>query len=204
MPKPRFFTSADRFRQWLESHHDSDTEIVVGFHRIDTGRPSMTWAEAVREALCFGWIDGIVKRLDDTRYTRRFTPRKPGSIWSAVNIRHAEQLIAEGRMHPAGLAAFGARTANRSGIYSFEQRSVDLPEPFASALRANAKALAFWEGQPASYRKAATWWVVSAKQDATRHRRMKSLVEYCRTGERVPQFVSTKAPSTTKTKGASK
>ena len=202
MPKPRFFTSADSFRQWLESHHDSETEIVVGFHRIDTGRPSMKWAEAVREALCFGWIDGVVRRLDDTRYTRRFTPRKPRSIWSAVNVRHAEQLIAEGRMKPAGLAAFGARTANRSGIYSFEQPSVELPELFASQLD-DAKSLAFWERQPASYRRTATWWVISAKQESTRHRRMKSLVEYCRKGERLPQFVSTKAPSKAKTRRTS-
>ena len=162
----------------------------------------MTWSESVREALCFGWIDGVVKRIDDTSYTRRFTPRKPGSIWSTVNVRHAEQLIAEGRMQPAGLAVFNARTAKRSGVYSFEQPSVELPEPFISELRAIKRAFDFWDRQPASYRKAATWWVVNAKQDATRQRRMAKLIAHCKKGERVPQFVSTKFPSAKSAKKA--
>lgn len=201
MQTPRFFTSAAAFRTWLEAHHDSASELVVGFHRIATGEPGMTWAEAVREALCFGWIDGVVKRLDDTRYTRRFTPRRPGSIWSTVNVRHAEELIADGRMRAAGLAAFRARTADRSGIYSFEQRSVDLPEPFAAQLQSSPPALEFWERQSASYRKAVAWWVVSAKQDATRHRRMRTLVEYSARGERIPQFAGPGAPPTTTSRG---
>jgi uncharacterized protein YdeI (YjbR/CyaY-like superfamily) len=192
MPGPRFFASADEFRRWLESHHDSATEIVVGFYRVETGKPTMSWSESVREAICFGWIDGHVKRIDDTSYTRRFTPRKASSIWSTVNIRHAEQLIADGRMRAAGLAAFNARTAKRSGVYSFEQESIELPEQFLTMLRANKKALEFWELQPASYRRAAAWWIVNAKQEATRIRRQKSLLDYCRKGERVPQFVSSK------------
>ena len=204
MASARFFPSADSFRRWLESHHDSASEIVVGFYRVDTGRPSMSWSESVREAICFGWIDGHVKRIDETSYTRRFTPRKAGSIWSLANIRHAEQLISEGRMRPAGLAAFNARTASKSGVYSFEQESVELPGPFISELRAVKRAFEFWERQPASYRRAAAWWVVNAKQDATRHRRMKSLLDYCRKGERVPQFVSTKATPTKPPKQRSK
>ena len=204
MASARFFPSAESFRRWLESHHDSASEIVVGFYRVDTGRPSMSWSESVREAICFGWIDGHVKRIDDTSYTRRFTPRKAASIWSLANIRHAEQLIAEGRMHGAGLAAFNARTANRSGVYSFEQESVALPEPFIAQLRAVKRAFDFWERQPASYRRAASWWVVNAKQEATRLRRMKSLLDYCRKGERVPQFVSTKATPTDRAKKCSK
>jgi uncharacterized protein YdeI (YjbR/CyaY-like superfamily) len=172
---------------------------VVGFHRIDTGRPSLNWTQAVREALCFGWIDGVVKRLDDERYTRRFTPRKSGSVWSNVNIRHAEELIKEGRMQPAGLAAFTARRENRSGIYSFEQRTVELPEPFSGLLKRERMASKFWEAQPSSYRKAVAWWVVSAKQDATRHRRLTVLVEHCQRGERIPQFTSPRA--STKSKG---
>lgn len=191
MTAPKFFRSAAQFRSWLEAHHDSATELVVGFHRVETGLPSMTWTESVREALCFGWIDGRVERLDDARYTRRFTPRKPRSIWSAVNVRHVEELIALGRMLPAGLAAYEARTANRSGVYSFEQRSVELPEPFASKLKASSKAFAFWEAQPPSYRKAATWWVISAKQEATRERRCDTLIAHCLKRERIPQFVST-------------
>jgi uncharacterized protein YdeI (YjbR/CyaY-like superfamily) len=204
MPTPRFFRSAGEFRKWLEAHHDSASELVVGFHRVNTGQPSMTWAESVREALCFGWIDGLVKRIDDTRYSRRFTPRKPGSIWSAVNVKHAQELIASGRMQAAGLAAFGAREASRSGIYSFEQNTVELPEPYASLLRSSASASAHWDRQPASYKKAAAWWVISAKQDATRNRRVQSLIEYSAQGERLPQFVSTKASSATSSRGSSK
>lgn len=199
MAAPLFFTSAAGFRTWLESHHESSTELVVGFHRVDTGRPSMTWTESVREALCFGWIDGVVKRLDDQRYTRRFTPRKARSIWSAVNIRHVQELMVNGSMRPAGLAAFAARAENRSGVYSFEQRSVELPEPFAGILNGNRTAQQFWTAQPASYRKAAAWWVVSAKQDPTRHRRLQLLVQYSAQGERVPQFVSSpRTPTNTK------
>lgn len=190
MAAPKFFKSASEFRRWLEAHHDSATELVVGFHRVETGKPSMTWTESVREALCFGWIDGLVKRIDDTAYTRRFTPRKAGSIWSAVNVKHVESLIAEGRMQPAGLAAFRALRENRSGVYSFEQRSVELPEPFASSLRADDDAWEFWQTLPASYRKAVSWWVVSAKQDATRHKRCATLVAHCQQRRRIPQFTS--------------
>ena len=204
MPAPRFFPSAESFRRWLESHHDSESEIVVGFYRVDTGKPTMSWSESVREAICFGWIDGHVKRIDDTSYTRRFTPRKGASIWSRVNIQHAEQLIADGRMHAAGLAAFTARTAKRSGVYSFEQESVELPASLISVFRRNKRAFEFWERQPASYRRAATWWVINAKQEATKVRRMKSLIDYSQKGERVPQFVSTKATPTARAKKRSR
>jgi uncharacterized protein YdeI (YjbR/CyaY-like superfamily) len=196
MAAPKFFKSASAFRRWLEAHHDSATELVVGFHRVETGKPSMTWTESVREALCFGWIDGLVKRIDDTSYSRRFTPRKPSSIWSAVNVKHVESLIAEGRMTPAGLAAFAALRENRSGVYSFEQRSVELSEPFASTLRADDGAWTFWETLPASYRKAVAWWVVSAKQEVTRHKRCATLVSHCAKRERIPQFTSRPRSST--------
>ena len=196
MSAPHFFESAASFRHWLEAHHDSATEIVVGFHRKATGQPTMSWAESVREALCFGWIDGVVRRLDDNRYTRRFTPRTARSIWSAVNIRHVEQLMAEGRMCAAGLRAFAARTEDRSGIYSFEQPSVELPQPFAALLRDDAHAASFWDAQPASYRKAVAWWITSAKQEPTRQRRFGRLLEHTTRGERVPQFTeSRKRPS---------
>ncbi len=186
----QFFPNAASFRAWLEAHHDSETEIVVGFHRLQAGVPTMTWTESVREALCFGWIDGVVRKLDDTRFTRRFTPRTARSIWSAVNIRHAESLIAEGRMRPAGLAAFEARTAHRSAIYSFEQPSVELPTQYAQPLHDNVRARAFWEAQPPSYRKVAIWWVVSAKQETTRQRRLASLIDHCERNRRLPQFTS--------------
>lgn len=189
MTAPRFFSDAAEFRTWLKTHHDSVTELVVGFHRVNTGTPCMTWTEAVREALCFGWIDGIVKRIDDATYSRRFTPRKARSIWSAVNVRHAQELIDSGRMEPAGFAAFEARTDGRSGVYSFEQPTLALPEPFARALRDTTGAQAFWESLPASYRQAAVWWVVSAKQPATRERRATALIQHCADRQRLPQFV---------------
>lgn len=150
----------------------------------------MTWTESVRTALCFGWIDGLVQKLDDERYTRRFTPRTATSIWSAVNIKHAESLIAEGLMQPAGLRAFEARDAERSAIYSFEQREVALPEPYMSALAADAKANAYWDTLPASYRKAVSWWVSSAKQVPTRDRRFQQLLDACHARKRLPQFTS--------------
>ena len=190
MAAPKYFKSASEFRRWLEAHHDSASELVVGFYRVETGKPTMTWTEAVREALCFGWIDGLVKRVDDARYTRRFTPRKPGSIWSSVNVRHVESLTKEGRMHPAGLAAFRALRENRSGVYSFEQRLVELPDPFVSQLRGDDVAWAYWQSLPASYRRTVTWWVISAKQDVTRHKRCATLVAHCARRERIAQFTS--------------
>jgi uncharacterized protein YdeI (YjbR/CyaY-like superfamily) len=193
---PRFFTSAAQFRQWLQVHHDTATELVVGFHRVGAGKPTLTWTDAVREALCFGWIDGVVRRLDDTRYSRRFTPRSARSIWSAVNIRHAEALIAAGLMQRAGQAAFDARSADRSGVYSFEQRPVELPEPLVLPLREHASAWNYWTSQPKSYRQAAGWWVVSAKQQTTREKRLRALVDFCAKAQRIPQFVSTpRSPS---------
>ena len=189
---PRFFASATEFRSWLEAHHDSTTELVVGFHRVETGTPCMTWTESVREALCFGWIDGLVKRIDDNTYQRRFTPRKARSVWSAVNVRHVNELIAEGRMLPDGLAAFESRGAAHEVGYSLKSRPTEMPEPFASQLRNHRSAQAFWDSQPRSYRQAVIWHVVSAKQDATRARRFQSLIDYASRGERLPQYDSTK------------
>ncbi len=189
---PRFFASAAEFRSWLEAHHDSATELVVGFHRVDTGTPCMTWTESVREALCFGWIDGLVKRIDDTTYQRRYTPRKARSVWSAVNVRHVSELIAEGLMQPSGRAAFASRgTAHEVG-YSLKGRSAEMPEPYASLLTQHRTAHAFWNAQPKSYRQAVVWHIVSAKRDATRARRFQSLVDYASRGERLPQYDSTK------------
>src|SRR5215203_2749556 len=127
--QPRFFASSDEFRAWLEANHDSESEVVVGFHKKHTGLPSMTWTESVREALCFGWIDGIRRSLGDESYTIRFTPRKLQSNWSSLNVRHVEELIREGRMTPAGLAAYEARSPDRTGVYAFEQRHTARLEP---------------------------------------------------------------------------
>src|SRR3954449_280063 len=135
-----FFRSPEEFRTWLSKNHDSQTELWVGYYRKDSGLPSITWPESVDEALCFGWIDGIRKSLDEYSYTIRFTPRRPRSVWSSVNIKRAQALIDQGLMQPAGLKAFEARIENKSGIYSYEQRSVDLPEPYNRLLKKTAAA----------------------------------------------------------------
>ena len=137
----------------------------------------MTWPESVDEALCFGWIDGIRKRVDEISYQIRFTPRRRGSIWSAINIKRATILRKEKRMWPAGLEAFAARIENRSGIYSYEQRSAELPEPYSGKLKKNKTAWDFFQAQPPSYRKMISWWLVSAKKDETRSERLKKLMK---------------------------
>jgi uncharacterized protein YdeI (YjbR/CyaY-like superfamily) len=192
--KPTFFRSPAEFRAWLEEHHATARELLVGFYKTDSGTPSITWPESVDEALCFGWIDGVRRRVDDHSYTIRFTPRKTGSVWSAVNIRRALALIDEGRMRPAGLAAFEARRENKSGIYSYEQRREGLEEPYQSVLRKNKAAWAFFQARPPSYRKAVGWWVVCAKKEETRLRRLGQLIECSARGELIPQFIRWKPP----------
>jgi uncharacterized protein YdeI (YjbR/CyaY-like superfamily) len=184
--KPIFFPSPSDLRKWFDEHHTTDQELLVGFYRKSSDRPSITWPESVDEALCYGWIDGIRKSVDDTSYTIRFTPRKPGSIWSSVNIQRAQALIENGRMQPAGLKAYQARKENRSGIYSYEQRSAELPEPYVQQLRQNEAAWEFFQVQPPSYRKAAGWWVVSAKHEETRRRRLAQLIEDSAQGQTIP------------------
>jgi uncharacterized protein YdeI (YjbR/CyaY-like superfamily) len=185
-PKPRFFATPEWFRAWLQKNHDQATELWVGFHRKASGQPGITWPEAVDQALCFGWIDGIRKRIDDTSYMNRFTPRRPTSTWSEVNVRRAMELIEQGLMAPAGLRAFEARRDNRVGMYSYEQRPQDLPAKYAKRFRADAAAWKAWRTMPPSYRKAATWWVISAKRDETRERRLATLIETTARGERIP------------------
>lgn len=187
-PTPHFFASAADFRRWLETHHDSHRELVVGFHKVGTDTPSMTWTESVREALCFGWIDGVRRRVDDARYSIRFTPRQAGSIWSAVNLRHVEELLVEDRMHAAGLAAYHARTDAKSKVYAFEQAEIAFADSDLAQFAATPHALAFFERQPAGYRKQATWWVISAKQPATSARRLAQLIACSGNGERLPQY----------------
>jgi uncharacterized protein YdeI (YjbR/CyaY-like superfamily) len=174
---PTFFERPEELRAWLDEHHEHRRELWVGFRKKASGRPSVTWREAVDEALSFGWIDGLRKSLGDESYMIRFTPRKARSVWSAVNMRRAQELIDAGRMRPAGQQAFEARQENRSGIYSYEQRRAELDEPYAAQLRANAAAWEFFRSRPPSYRKAAVWWVVSAKKEETRLRRLATLIE---------------------------
>jgi uncharacterized protein YdeI (YjbR/CyaY-like superfamily) len=183
--KPTFFRSPAEFRAWLAEHHATARELLVGFYKRASGEPSITWPESVDEALCFGWIDGVRRRVDDRCYTIRFTPRRAGSVWSAVNIRRVKALTEEGRMRPAGLTAFEARRENRSGIYSYEQRRAEFDEPCAGVLRKNKAAWKFFQAQPPSYRKMVVWWVVSAKKEETRLKRLGKLVEESAAGRRV-------------------
>jgi len=173
----RVFPHADGFRDWLEDHHATDAELWVGFYKKGVRKESMAYPEAVDAGLCFGWIDGITYRVDDELYTIRFTPRTKRSNWSAVNIRRAGELTAAGRMYAAGTAAFEAGTPERTGTYSYENRPADLPSQYGARLRAEKRAWTWWEAQTPSYRQAATWWVVSARQEATRDRRLRQLID---------------------------
>ena len=183
--KIKYFKSAKEFRSWLEKYHTIKRELWVGYYRKASGQPSITWPESVDEALCFGWIDGIRKSVDDVRYTIRFTPRRRESIWSAINIKRARELKDKGLMKRSGNAAFEARRENRSGIYSYEQRSANLDGPYERKLRQNKAAWHFFYAQPPSYRKAIGWWVVSAKQEATRLKRLEKLISESARGQRL-------------------
>jgi uncharacterized protein YdeI (YjbR/CyaY-like superfamily) len=186
--EPRFFATPQDFRGWFEAHHATAQELVVGFHKKGSGLPSITWPESVDQALCFGWIDGVRRGIDDKSYTIRFTPRKAASTWSAKNIARVAELSEMGMMHPAGLAAFERRTEARSGVYSFEQGSVELGRAYEKRFRANRAAWTFFQEQPPSYRKPATWWVISAKQEETRLRRLGTLIEDSANGRRIKQL----------------
>lgn len=183
--KPRFFKTTDDFRAWLEAHHETEKELLVGFHKVGSGRPSMTWPQSVDEALAFGWIDGVRRRIDETSYSIRFTPRKPTSIWSAVNIKRVAALTAEGRMRPAGLAAFDRRDAKKSEIYSFERKAAVFDEEMLKTFQAKKKAFAFFEAQPPGYKRIMAHWVMSAKRPETRAKRLGLLVDASQRGERV-------------------
>ena len=179
-----FFPTPAAFRRWLKRHHQSASEIWVGYYKKASATPTITWSESVDEALCFGWIDGIRKKIDEHRYANRFTPRRTNK-WSAINIRRAEALIEDGRMQPAGLEAFKARDAKQSG-YSIAQRdTMRLARDLERTFRANRAAWAFFESQPPGYRKNAIFFVMSAKQDATRLRRLDILMTVSAAGRRL-------------------
>jgi uncharacterized protein YdeI (YjbR/CyaY-like superfamily) len=195
MPEPTdvaFFPRPEDLRAWLAEHHDSVRELWVGFHKKGSGRPSVTWPESVDEALSFGWIDGVRKRLDETSYAIRFTPRKPGSNWSAVNVRRVEALTADGRMRPAGVAAYEARTPERTGVYTYERDEAALDGESERRFRAEPAAWAFFGAQPPGYRRTAIGWVVSAKREETRRRRLDRLVADSAAGRRLGLLARTK------------
>ena len=180
-----FFRTPADLRKWFRKNHATAKELWVGFYKVGSGKPSITWPESVDEALCVGWVDGIRKTVDDESYTIRFSPRKKVSTWSAVNIRRVQVLIEEKRMQPAGRKAFEARRENRSGIYSYEQRPSELVEPYLSQMKRHKAAWKFFQAQPPSYRKTLTWFILSAKQEATRLKRLKVLIEACAGGRRL-------------------
>jgi uncharacterized protein YdeI (YjbR/CyaY-like superfamily) len=184
MSGPLFFPTPEKFRAWLQKNHDRRTELLVGFYKKGSGKPSITWPEAVDEALCFGWIDGVRRRIDDESYSIRFTPRQKRSTWSAVNVKRASELIEAGLMHPAGIAAFERRSADNSGIYSYERRKAAQLEPAQEKqFRADKSAWTYFQSQPPGYRRTAIHWVVSAKKEETRARRLATLIEESARGE---------------------
>ena len=180
------FDSPEAFRAWLEEHHAEHDALWVGFWKKSTGRASLSWEESVDVALCYGWIDGIRKRVDDHAYTIRFTPRRDGSVWSRRNIERYEALEEAGRIAPAGAAAYERRTEDRSGVYSFEQESPPtLSEEYRARLEANGAAWADWQSRPPGYRKLVSHWVMSAKRESTRERRLATLIEDCAAGRKI-------------------
>jgi uncharacterized protein YdeI (YjbR/CyaY-like superfamily) len=192
--KHTFFKSAGEFRRWLEKNHATAAEVVVGFYKRATGRPSMTWPESVDEALCFGWIDGIRRRIDDERYCIRFTPRRQDSIWSVVNTRRVAALTQDGRMHEAGVRAFRERDERKTKQYSFERGSAVLTPALERRFRANAAAWEFFKEVAPYYRRMCTHWVISAKQDATRERRLALLIDASARGEKIDFMKPRKRP----------
>jgi uncharacterized protein YdeI (YjbR/CyaY-like superfamily) len=185
-----FFPSPREFRRWLEENHDRVQELEVGFYKKDSGKPSITYLEALDEALCFGWIDGVRRRLTEDSYSNRFTPRKPKSNWSLVNVKKVEELIKQGRMAPPGLKAFEARDPEKTGVYSFERETAALDPALEQEFRAHEKAWELFQAQPPGYRRTAIWWVVSAKKDETRAKRLGQLIEDSAAGRRLGLLTS--------------
>jgi uncharacterized protein YdeI (YjbR/CyaY-like superfamily) len=187
--KPKYFPAPADFRAWLEANHETAEELLVGFHKKGSGMPSLTWPESVDEALCFGWIDGVRRSLGETSYCIRFTPRRPTSIWSSVNVARVKELGRQRRMRPAGRRAFEARRAEKTGVYAFEQKQpARLSKQQEEALRANGKAAAFFDAQPPWYRRTATHWVIRAKRPETRERRLAQLIRDSAAGRRLGQL----------------
>jgi uncharacterized protein YdeI (YjbR/CyaY-like superfamily) len=183
--KPAFFPTPAAFREWLERNHASAAELLVGFYKKDSGKPSITWPESVDQALCFGWIDGVRRRIDDVSYSIRFTPRKQISNWSAINITRVAELTRLGLMRPAGLRAFEQRREDKSAIYAYENAVRTFDPADEKTFRANRKAWQFFSAQAPSYRRVCIYWVTSAKKEETRARRLATLISDSANGERV-------------------
>jgi uncharacterized protein YdeI (YjbR/CyaY-like superfamily) len=191
-PKATFFPTPSDFRAWFEANHDKSHELLVGFHKRDSGKPSITWPESVQVALCFGWIDGIRKSLDETSYTIRFTPRRPTSNWSSINIKFVHELTEKGLMHAAGLKAFAARNEKKSAIYSYERKSAQLTREQEKQFRANKAAWEFFRSQAPWYQRVTTFWVISAKREETKLKRLSELIRHSQNQRRIPGLIPTK------------
>lgn len=192
--KPSFFSTPEKFRAWLAKNHDTVTEIYVGFYRKNSGKGGITYLEAVDEALCFGWIDGVRLRLDEVSYLNRFSPRRAGSYWSSVNIAKAKGLQAAGRMMPPGLAVFERRDEARAARYSFEAKAAAFDAASVKKFRANRKAWAYFKAKAPGYQRTTTFWVMSAKQQATRDRRLAALIEHSAEGRPIPLLTPVPRP----------
>ncbi len=184
-PKPVYFRNQSELRWWFEKNHHRETELWVGYYKKGTGKPGITWPESVDEALCFGWIDGIRKSIDEKRYCIRFTPRRPGSNWSEINIERVSALRKLGLMRPSGEAAFARKDARKTRTASYEQKSVVLPEDYAKLFRANKIAWSNFNAHPPGYRRTAIWWVISAKREETRRKRLDILIRDSEEGQRI-------------------
>jgi uncharacterized protein YdeI (YjbR/CyaY-like superfamily) len=173
---PTFFAKQSDFRKWLQKNHKKETELLVGFYKVDSGIPSMTWSQSVDEALCFGWIDAVRKSIDKDSYQIRFTQRKSTSIWSANNIKKIEELTMQGLMQPAGLASFEKKIESKSKIYSYEKDEVALTQNFKKQFKANKKAWDYFQSLAPSYKKVSTHWIMSAKQETTKIKRLNQII----------------------------
>jgi len=176
LTQPTFFPNPKDFRKWFEKNHKTAKELLVGFYKVTSGKKSITWPESVDEAICFGWIDGVRKSIDSESYSIRFTPRKPGSIWSAINIKKVEELTKKGLMYPAGNMAFSKRQEKKSAIYSYEKKPETLSSGFLKKLKANKKAMIFFQSMAPSYQRACIHWIMTAKQEATKIKRLEELI----------------------------
>ena len=183
-----FFPTPADLRTWFEAHHATAKELQLGYYKKGTGKPSVTWPESVDEALCFGWIDGVRHSIDEERYTIRFTPRRPNSIWSAVNLKRVPELKKEGRMHPTGLKVYEERNPEKAEIYSYERDRVSFEKTHEDQLKAKPKAWEFYQSLAPSAKKSTIWWVMSAKREETRMKRMNVLIECCEEGLKIPML----------------
>lgn len=182
---PHYFATQEEFREWLLANASTATELIVGYYKVASKKPSMSWSQSVDQALCFGWIDGVRRSVDAESYCIRFTPRKPNSNWSEININKVEHLTKAGLMTPAGIKAFSLRQAEKSGIYSHESKAQSLSEPYLEQLKSNSTAWIFFSHQAPSYQRAITNWIMSAKQESTRLNRLKKLIERCEQGNKI-------------------